>query len=230
MRGVVRDNEEYEMKSIKVWDVFVRVFHWTLVGSMFGLYISGEEFKGLHIRLGYFVIILVLARITWGFIGTKYARFSNFLYKPNEIYGYLKSLVVGKPKHYIGHNPAGGFMIFIILIALLVTTFTGLKVLGIDGKDPLANIEISVLRLANANEREHEEDEGEEYNSYPHTNKEKEEFWEKMHEIMTSSMVILITLHVCGVFVSSWLHKENLILSMITGNKEVANHSTNSSI
>jgi len=189
------------------------------------MYISGEEFKRVHIRLGYFIITLVLARIAWGFIGTKHARFSDFLYKPTEILGYLKSLLVGKPKHYIGHNPAGGFMIFVILIALLITTFTGLKALATEGQGPLANTNIFVLRTANADE-DGQEDEVEKYNSAPFVNKEKEELWEELHEIMTNLMIFLIIIHVCGVLVSSWLHKENLILSMVTGKKKSLNHPT----
>jgi len=213
------------MKAIKVWDLFVRTFHWTLVGSVLGMYISGEDFKGVHIRLGYFVIILVLARIVWGVIGTKHARFSDFLYKPTEIFDYLKGLFVGKPKHYIGHNPAGGFMIFAILIALLVTAFTGLKTLAADGKGPLAKANIFVLKTANADE-DGQEDEGERYHSVLHADEEKEELWEELHEIMVNFLIFLVIVHVCGVLVSSWLHKENLILSMITGKKRPLNHPT----
>lgn len=213
------------MESIRVWDIFVRVFHWTLFALMIGQYISGEEFKGLHFRLGYLVIILVLARIVWGFIGTKHARFVDFLYRPSEILTYLKSLFVGRPIHYIGHNPAGGFMIFVMLIALLATTFTGLKALAADGKGPLANTKTSILRLAYADD-EHEGNEGEKYHSDSLRNEKKEDFWEEMHEMMTSFMLFLIIVHIGGVFASSWLHKENLIQSMITGKKKSINHPT----
>ena len=115
------------MKSEKVWDIFVRTFHWTLVGSMIGLYLSGDNFESVHTILGYFVICLVLLRIIWGFIGTKHARFHDFIYRPSKIYHYLKSLINGNPTHYTGHNPAGGLMVIVMLLSLLVTAFTGLR-------------------------------------------------------------------------------------------------------
>lgn len=213
------------MKSVKVWDIFVRIFHWALVGSLVGQYISGEEFKGVHIRLGYVVIMLVLVRIVWGFMGTKHARFADFLYRPTEILNYLKSLFVGRPIHYIGHNPAGGLMIFVMLIALMATTFTGLKTLGAHGKGPLADSKTSISRLAYADD-EHEGHEGEKDQSDAHGNHQKEKFWKQTHEFMTGFMLFLIIVHIGGVFASSWLHKENLTLSMITGKKNAIDHPT----
>lgn len=207
-------------KSINVWDIFVRVFHWALVGSIIGMYISAKKMNSVHIRLGYLVIALVLARIVWGFIGTKHARFGDFLYRPAEIYQYLKSLFTGKPIHYIGHNPAGGLMILVMLIALLSTAFAGLKTIAADGKGPLAHTSQSLLSSAYADEDEHEGDE----KNHPKFQRdvEKHEFWEEIHEGMTSVMLFLIFIHICGVLASSWLHKENLILSMITGKKKSA--------
>jgi cytochrome b len=215
----------YQMKSVKVWDIFIRIFHWTLVGSIIGLYLSAEDFKSVHIRLGYFVICLVLARIIWGFFGTKYARFSNFLYSPDKIVRYLKSLFVGKPIHYIGHNPAGGLMIVVMLISLLVTTFTGLKALAVDGQGPLANSDASIIRLAFADGDEADENEEHMNKAGHHPKEQKEEFWEEIHEVMTSFMAILIVVHLGGVLVSSWRHKDNLVGAMTTGKKKANNHS-----
>jgi len=213
-----------DMKSVKVWDIFVRIFHWTLVGTMIGLYLSGETFKNVHIRLGYFVTCLVLSRIIWGFIGTKHARFYDFLYRPSTIYHYLKSLIKGNPKHYIGHNPAGGLMIVVLLFSLLVTAFTGLKTLGSEGQGPLANTVDSVFQFAYANDDEHDDDEhGDDDSPYRdghRQKKQKDEFWEDIHESMTSFMIFLVIVHVGGVIISSWIHKENLILGMITGRKK----------
>lgn len=214
------------MKSIKVWDRFVRFFHWALVGSIIGLYVSGEKMQGVHSRLGYFVIALVMARIVWGFIGTKHARFGDFLYSPTDIFKYIKSLFIGKPIHYVGHNPAGGLMVFVMLIALLATTFAGLNALAAEGKGPLASTDLSILSSAQADEDEHEEDEHRKYDTKSRRSEGKNEFWEEIHEGMTSFMMFLIIIHICGVLVSSWLHKENLILSMITGRKRSIRHPT----
>jgi len=93
---------------IKVWDIAVRVFHWTLVGCFAIAFISSENSRKLHVIFGYSVLLLVLFRILYGFVGTKYARFSDFLYDPAQIADYPKGLLIGRPKHYIGHNPARG--------------------------------------------------------------------------------------------------------------------------
>ena len=210
------------MKSEKVWDIFVRTFHWTLAGSVIGLYLSGDDFESVHIILGYFVICLVLLRIIWGFIGTKHARFHDFLYRPGKIYYYLKSLINGNPTHYTGHNPAGGLMVIVMLFSLLVTAFTGLKALGSEGKGPLTNAGISIFRFVYADEDENDDyDDDQKYKPGHHQKKQKEGFWGEIHESMTRFLVFLIIIHIVGVIVSSWIHKENLILAMINGRKKV---------
>ena len=70
------------LQTVKVWDPFVRFFHWTLVICIIGQFITAEDFQNVHVILGYVIIGLVLSRILWGFIGTKYARFNDFLYRP----------------------------------------------------------------------------------------------------------------------------------------------------
>ena len=130
------DNTQY----IKVWDIAIRVFHWTLVGWYALAFISSENIPKLHVFLGYSVLFLVLFRMVYGFVGTRYARFSDFLYQPAQIVDYLKGLLIGRPKHYIGHNPAGGFMIIILLLSLLSLTLTGLKAYGVKGYGPLPNM------------------------------------------------------------------------------------------
>jgi len=207
------------IKSVKVWDVFVRIFHWTLALSIFGMFMTGDDFKNVHMYLGYFVIILILARILWGFLGSKHARFSDFIYNPGTIYEYLRGLVNGSPKHYLGHNPAGGLMAVVMLISLLIATFTGLKTLGSEGRGPLANNGISIVRPAFADEDEHNEGSAN-IDSHRQT-EQKSEFWEDIHEGMTGFIIFLVIVHVCGVIASSWVHKENLILGMITGRKMI---------
>lgn len=212
------------MESIKVWDIFVRVFHWVLGGAILGMYLTSEASKGAHIRLGYFVIILVLARIVWGFVGPKHARFKDFLYGPVEILNYLKSLITGRPNHYVGHNPAGGLMVVVMLIALLVITFTGLKAQATSAPDAMANTRIAIPGFAYADDDDHGGHEGRKHHSESSQNEKKGGFWKEIHEFMTSFMLFLIGIHIAGVLVSSWLHKENLTLSMITGKKKPIHH------
>ena len=107
---------------IKVWDIAIRVFHWTLVGCYALAFISSENIPKLHVFFGYSVLFLVLFRILYGFVGSKYARFSDFLYRPAQIADYLKGLLIGRPKQYIGQNTSGGLMIVIFLFSFFSIT------------------------------------------------------------------------------------------------------------
>ena len=200
--------------EIKVWDILVRIFHWSLVIAFFIAYFTGEEENNWHIYAGYTVLGLISFRVIWGFIGTKHARFSDFIYSPKTVFQYLKRLVMKNPKHYLGHNPAGGWMVILLVVSLFVVTISGLKVYAIEeGKGPLANSnQITLINesYASAGEYEYEEKEAHE---------DEEEFWEEIHESATNFTLALIFLHIIGVIVSSRLHKENLIKAIITGKK-----------
>ena len=212
---------------IKVWDIAVRVFHWTLVGCFAIAFISAEDIQKLHVVFGYSVLFLVLFRILYGLVGTKYARFSDFLYRPHKIADYLKGLLIGRPKHYIGHNPAGGFMIVILLLSLLSLTLTGLKAYGIKGHGPLAKHEISFMTNAFAdsddkkNHDEHDSRKRRSQKNHRTEKNEKDEFWEEVHETIAHFTLFLISIHILGVLVSSLVHRENLIKAMITGRKRL---------
>ena len=203
--------------TIKVWDPLVRIFHWSLVTFFVIAFLTGEEDGSMHIYSGYAVIGLVSFRILWGFIGTEHARFKDFVFGPSKVIEYLKSHVGGSPIRYIGHNPAGGYMVILMLVTLLVVTVTGLKVYGTEGHGPLAaNADISIVAPARADEEAGEENEAGDMRG----GAEGEEFWEEIHEAASYFMLLLIALHIAGVVVSSRVHKENLVRAMITGKKE----------
>lgn len=210
--------EMLEMNEIRVWDLFIRIFHWGLVVAFSIAYLSAEEENIWHIYSGYAVLGLVLMRLLWGIIGGKYARFTDFLYAPGTVSIYLKSLSERKPVHYVGHNPLAGWMVVALLLCLLVVTVSGLKVYAIEeGRGPLAqsNSEFSLVSNAYASKPHgdrHEKDEKHEANG-------AEEFWEEIHEVSTYVMLFLIGLHITGVIISSLLHRENLVKAMITGKK-----------
>lgn len=209
-------------KEIHVWDLLVRVFHWSLVLTFFISYLSDDD-SLVHIYSGYAVLGLIVFRLIWGFIGSKNARFSNFLNSPSKVIEYLKGLISGKPQHYKGHNPAAGWMVIALLISLFVTTVSGLKVYAVEeGKGPLANIttEFSVISSAIADDDEKDDDE---YGSRGEKvgDNEGDEFWEELHEVSANFTLMLVFLHVFGVIVSSKLHKENLVKAMITGKKKL---------
>jgi len=204
--------------EIKVWDIFIRIFHWSLVLLFTLAYLTGEEETSWHAYFGYAIGILLILRFIWGFIGTQYARFGNFIYSPSTVIAYLKSLLSGKPKHYLGHNPAGATMVFALLFMLSMTTFSGLKAYAAEGYGPLAiNIDVTLIAVALADDDDDNDDKG-----WRKEGKE-DEFWEEIHEFTANFTLLLVFMHILGVIVSSKLHKENLVKAMITGKKAQQN-------
>jgi len=198
--------------KVRVWDPLIRLFHWGLVVTFFIAYFTGEEESDLHIYSGYIVLGLISFRLIWGFIGTKHARFGDFLTTPTTAMSYLKGLA-DKPKRYIGHNPAGGWMIIIMLITLFVVSWSGLEVYANEeGLGPLAGDvpELAIINSAYADDDEYDDED-----------EDEEEFWEEIHEISSNFMLLLIALHIAGIFISSRLHNENLAKAMLTGKKEI---------
>jgi cytochrome b len=98
---------------VLIWDLPVRVFHWALVASFAGAYwlSESERLRNVHVMFGYTVLGLVVFRLTWGFVGTRYAQFRSFLYSPREAMAYVRSLFSRSDPQFLGHNPAGSFAI-----------------------------------------------------------------------------------------------------------------------
>ncbi len=116
------------LQRILVWDIPTRVFHWALALSFAGAFLTAESerYRDLHLALGYLMFGLIAFRLIWGFVGSRYARFSSFTFRPSEIVAYLKSLLHREPKHYLGHNPAGAVAIFLLLGLGVIATVSGL--------------------------------------------------------------------------------------------------------
>lgn len=212
------------MSQVYVWDKLVRTFHWTLIMLFVLSYLTGDEQESIHTWSGYLITGLVLVRIIWGLVGSKYARFSNFVRNPFTIIRYLREIAGGNPKRYLGHNPAGGAMVVAILASLLMTTLSGMKLLAIEeGEGPFAqNIEMTLVDSAFADSDDEEYDDDDEYEhseSAYQDHEDEEEFWEEIHEFFVNLMLLLIVLHVLGVFLASSQHDESLVRSMVTGQK-----------
>ena len=127
-------------KRILVWDVPTRVFHWLMVLSFAGTFLTAESERNrdVHVALGYILLGLLVFRLLWGFIGTHYARFDSFLFRPRVLLTYLKSLVKREPDHYVGHNPAGSVAIWLLLLLGAVSSVSGVFVYeDIGGSDEL---------------------------------------------------------------------------------------------
>ena len=111
--------------TVKVWDLFVRVFHWSLATLFIVAYATGDDAQLVHIAVGYGIVGLVALRVIWGFVGPHHARFSSFVRSPRQVLGYLRDVATFKAPRHLGHNPAGGAMITALLIMLTATGMTG---------------------------------------------------------------------------------------------------------
>lgn len=141
---------------VLVWDMPVRVFHWLTVLSFAGAYVTAESerWRLLHVTLGYTMGGLVAFRLIWGFVGTRYARFSDFVQGLTRIQSYLRGLIHRHPEHYVGHNPAGALAIVAMLVLALAVTASGWALYSDIGGDALeevheaaANIMLAVVGI-----------------------------------------------------------------------------------
>jgi cytochrome b len=114
-------------RPVLVWDLPVRVFHWLMVLCFAGAYLTAEteRWRLLHVTLGYTMAGLVVFRIIWGLMGTRYARFSDFVRGPKAVARYFGSILRGQPEHYTGHNPAGALAILALLGLALAVVASG---------------------------------------------------------------------------------------------------------
>jgi cytochrome b len=208
--------------QVQVWDLFVRIFHWTLVIAVATAYLVEPEDGTLviHVWAGYTICGLLVLRVIWGFVGPKHARFSSFVYSPFTALAYLKDLVRGRAKRYVGHSPAGSLMVFALLGCLVITVGAGLTTLGaVKHKGPLAplfassqTVSMTVPALISTARADEYGEESE------HRGREKSPIKE-IHEFFANLTIILAFLHVGGVVVASLSHRENLARSMVTGRK-----------
>lgn len=114
---------------MRVWDLPVRVVHWLLALAIFGCWLTetlGVAWMQWHMRLGYLVLGLAVFRILWGFLGPRYARFSDFLHGPRTVRDYVSGWMTGAPAAHAGHNPLAGWAIVVMLACILAQAVTGL--------------------------------------------------------------------------------------------------------
>lgn len=111
--------------TVKVWDRFVRVFHWSLAGLFFVAYATGDEIERVHVAAGYAIAALLAARLVWGFVGPRHARFADFVRSPRAVLAYLRDLARLRAPRHLGHNPAGAVMVLALMTALAATAATG---------------------------------------------------------------------------------------------------------
>lgn len=189
----MKQYNEYTM----VWDLALRIFHWLLVVSFTVAYAftSEGESLNLHLLMGYTVVGLLLFRLIWGFVGSKYARFRQFIFPASQLIQHVKGLLHGQGRPTTGHNPAGSAMVFSLLLLLLAIVLSGMMLDGIQRQGPLSALMWDI----------------------PYT---WEPLLQTIHGILADLTVAMVVLHVTGAIVESYLLGENLIVAMFTGRKQ----------
>lgn len=182
-------------EQIRVWDPLVRWFHWTLVAAFLVAYLTEDDFLSLHVWAGYTIGVALLIRVLWGLVGTRHARFNDFVTSPTTALRYVKDALALRAKRYLGHNPAGGLMIVVMIISLAITAVSGITLYGAaEQAGPLAA-------------------------SFTNSGELWEDILEGLHEFFANFTVFLVVIHLAGVIIESLIHKENLVASMINGFK-----------
>ncbi|HTS52137.1 MAG TPA: cytochrome b/b6 domain-containing protein [Burkholderiales bacterium] len=197
MPGDARSERQSAPRSVRVWDIPVRVFHWSLVAliivSFTTAQIGGNAMR-IHELSGFTILTLVLFRVLWGLFGSTHARFSDFVRRPRHAIEYARALRRGQPAFYAGHNPLGGWMIVALLLCLLLQAGTGL----------FANDDIMT-----------------EGPLYDWVSKRTSDLLSEIHEVNFYVLAVLIALHVAAAFYYLWGKRENLILPLFTGRKHL---------
>lgn len=181
--------------QVNVWDIFTRLFHWLLVASIGFAWWTGEQggdWMEWHARCGYAVLALVLFRILWGIWGSHFARFRQFIYSPLYTMRYGVSMLRKQDKHYLGHNPLGGWMVITLMLLCALQAGTGLFANDdIMMEGPLAHL----IRYELSSDLT------------------------SLHKKLFDLMLIAVALHIAAVLFHQFLRSEPLITSMFTGKK-----------
>ena len=198
MAEPVLSRERPSDRTILVWDIPTRVFHWVLVVLVIVSVVTGNvgglKTMRIHMLSGYAILALILFRAIWGFIGNAHARFSSFVIGVPSVVRYARDLVTGAARKFVGHNPLGGWSVLVMLVLLIVQAATGLCANDdIFTEGPLAR----------------------------RVGKRASDFLTGIHKTNVNLLYAVIAVHVVAVI--GYLYKgDNLIRPMITGVKRIA--------
>jgi cytochrome b len=180
-----------ELAPVRVWDPYVRAFHWLLVIGIAASWITGEnEWMETHYQIGLGVGWLILFRILWGFVGSPTARFTHFIKGPGAVFAYMKTMFARKPSHAFGHNAGGGLMVLVLLLAVGIQAFSGL----FNADDVLF-----------------------EGPFYDNVSESVSKFAGFVHGRLFNILLALIALHVLVIAIYFFWKRENLVRAMVTG-------------
>jgi cytochrome b len=182
-------------RPVRVWDFPTRLFHWLTVALVAGAWATERlNWLNLHVRLGETLLALVLFRLMWGCVGSETARFRSFVAAPAAALRHLRHLLRREPDVQVGHNPAGGWMVLLLLALLLAETLSGLYVYNdIADEGPLS--EIVPASVANA--------------------------ISALHTYGWYVLLAAVALHLCAIAVYAIAKGHNLLRPMITGRKRL---------
>ena len=181
-------------RLVYVWDLPTRLFHWLLVAAVATALLTGfvapESWMGVHLAAGYLIVVLLVFRLIWGLLGPEYSRIASMVRATRRLPEHLRGLLLLRPLHHLGHNPAGSVMILALFGVLTALVVTGLLVQGGEEKQgPLAGVASYALG---------------------HGAKD-------VHEILVWLLLAMIVGHLTGVLVETWLLRSPLVRAMITG-------------
>ena len=180
---------------MRVWDAPTRLFHWAIILLIAGSYISiSLDAVALHLIFGYTMAALLLFRIVWGLVGSETSRFSKFLRSPIAGLRHLSKFRAREPDTQVGHNEAGGWMVLVLLLILVVQVVTGLCA-NDDGatEGPLAK----------------------------YVGKARSDWLSGIHGLNFNILVGLMILHVAAIVAYAVVKKHDLVRPMITGKKRL---------
>jgi cytochrome b len=188
--------------EVTIWDPLVRIGHWLIVVGFAIDYVTDQPLL-LHAWVGYTIAAIVVMRVLWGFVGSRPARFHEFVCRPATVFAYLRDLLLLRSRRYLGHSPAGGAMVIALLVMLCATGVTGLLTDGArNHAGPLAFWFVTPQTAGAAVAPPQE------WRSY-----------KQVHSLFANLTLLLVGFHVTGVLFASYAHRENLVRAMLTGRK-----------
>ena len=181
------------MREVLIWDAPTRLFHWLTAILVAAAYATWRfDWMDWHVWIGYALLALVVFRLLWGFVGSETARFASFLTAPRAAFGHLAHVFRREPDREIGHNPAGGWMVLLLLALLLGESLSGLYVnndVAVEGQ-LTESVPAPISNLIDA-----------------------------LHTYLWWVLLAAVTLHVLVVALYWAAKGQNLVLPMITGRK-----------
>ncbi|GAB6851658.1 cytochrome b/b6 domain-containing protein [Paraburkholderia kururiensis] len=185
-------------RTVLIWDWPVRLFHWLTAALVAAAYVTVRlNWIDWHVRIGEALLVLVVFRLLWGLLGSQTARFTSFVAAPAAALRHLRAVARREPDMQAGHNPAGGWMVLLLLALLAAETLTGLYVYNdVADEGPLSEVVPAVVSNTIT----------------------------ALHSILWDALAVAVALHVCAVALYAFVCGQNLVRPMLDGHKSLPAH------